>query len=650
MILLSTCATSQSQQGSTTNNAVPDQRELYRFVRFDDGTHGYDPNVPILYNRFTNETVRIPTRFVPAKRQFRAVWVATVHNLDISKHNSRQTFENEFIKMLNVLQSWNINAIIFQVSPMLDAFYPSQINPWSHFLTGKQGSPPAWEKSAPKKIGDTVFKSKQRELPSLEADLARLQAGKPSLQLANNVLRSAPDSPWNPLEWMISQSHQRGIEFHAWLNPYRVTASNYSGLSFPGVTAAELAEMETAQLLRAMNTAGILADNNFAVKNPDFVYRFNGRLHLDPGRPAVRQHVVDVVQEIIENYDVDAIHFDDYFYPYPAGAVRFGMAHEDRLTFQTHGRGKFPDTPSGIEAWRRENNTALISALRAVITAENKKSGRAVQLGISPFGIWEHRHNDPRGSNTPEGSLRTYSGSVFADTRQWVQENLIDYVVPQIYWTFDQGAAPYAELVRWWASVVRGNNVNLYIGHANYKHLENAERDSAWMNPEEIVNQLRYNQLHPEATGSVFFRYGNLLPSSEKGARYTAANRSIELLRKHFQSHVALSPPLPHLQSAAPPAPFNVIRSGKTITWSDRAESNSRYYVVYRIPRSQPMRMDMQALIDNPANIVARVWRSGEKHIYTHSEELGDHRRFVYVVTALNAAHMESALAIASAE
>jgi len=599
-LLLSTCATRPPE---IVDRPAFDKEVLHRFVRFANGSFGYDFNSPVFYHRFTNEPVRIPNSFVPAKRQFRGAWVATVHNLDMPQASSREAFQYEFSAMLDVLQDWNMNAIIFQVSPLLDAFFPSSINPWSQFLTGRQGASPPWG-------------------------------------------GGWDPCGWDPLKWMIAETHRRGMEFHAWFNPYRVTASNYRWLSLPGSTGADHAQMSVPELLRTMNAAGMLADNNFAVQNPGFVYRFNGRLYLDPGLPAVRRHVVATIREVIENYDVDAIHFDDYFYPYPAGALLFGMANEDRLTFERYGLCTFPDTPAGIEAWRRENNTALIRDVRAAITAENQRSGRAIQLGVSPFGIWEHRQNDPRGSNTPTGSLRTFSGAVFSDTRLWVRENLIDYIVPQIYWSFDQGAAPYAELVRWWASVVQGTNVRLYIGHANYKHLDNADREPAWMNPREIVNQLRYNQLHPEVSGSVFFRFRRLLPVVETEMRHRAANQAIELLRAHFQSHKTIVPPMPHLQSAAPAAPVNVIRNGNTITWVDSADGNSRYFVIYRIPRAQVRRAGLDLLINDPFNIVARVWQNGEPggtHYYTHSAGLRDSRHYVYVVTAFNAAHIESA-------
>jgi len=583
-VTLSNCATPPVSNPPVRNEV------LYRFVRFDNGTYGYDPNSPVPYHRFTDRIVKIPETLTPVKRQFRTAWVATVHNLDMPLTASPQEFRREFGEILDVFQDWNMNALIFQVRPTLDAFYPSRINPWSHFLTGTQGEDPGWD----------------------------------------------------PLEWMIAQTHARGMEFHAWFNPYRVTAANYRWLRVPGHTSEEIIAMGTADLVRALNAAGMLADNNFAVLHPEYVYRFNGRLYLDAGFPVVRQHVVDSIREVIENYDVDAIHFDDYFYPYRAGPLLFGMANEDRMAFERHGLGDFPDTPAGIEKWRRENNTALVRDVRAAITAENERSGRAIQFGISPFGIWEHKQNDPRGSNTPTGSARTFAEQVFADTYLWVREGLIDYVIPQIYWSFDQGAAPYAELVRWWASLVDGVNVSLYIGHANYKHLDNAEREPAWMNPEEIVNQLRYNQLHPQVVGSAFFRFRRLLPTEETEPRHRAANAAIELLRAHFQTHKTIVPAKPWLMPDAPSPPLNVTRRGNTITWADTEDNNTRYYVVYRVLSSRIRREGLDNLLNDPMNIVGRVWRNGQTHSFTDGAELRRPRQYTYIVTAFNAAHVES--------
>jgi len=568
---------------------------LRRFVRLADGTYGYDPDSTVPYHRFTSEPVMLPAAPPPLKRQFRAAWVATVHNLDMPQAQSREHFQSEFAAILDVMADWNMNALIFQIRPALDAFFPSRLNPWSQFLTGRQGEDPGWD----------------------------------------------------PLEWMVAQTHARGMEFHAWFNPYRVTASNYRWLHAPPYSPAQLIEMETADLVRALNRAGLLADGNFAVRHPQYVYRFNGRLYLDPGVPAVRAHVVESVREVIERYDVCAVHFDDYFYPYRAGALLFGAAGEDRATFERYGLGAFPDTPAGIQAWRRENNTELVRAVAAAITAENERSGRAIQFGISPFGIWEHAQNDPRGSNTPTGSAQTFSTQVFADSRMWAREGLVDYVIPQIYWSFDQGAAPYAELVRWWASVADGANVSLRIGHANYKHIDNAPFEPAWMNPEEILNQMRYNRLHPQVDGSAFFRFGRLLPVPETEPRHRAANAANELLRASLREYMTIIPAMPWLQPTPPPPPANLARRGTELTWDSAEGSNARYYVVFRFQRSRIRREGLENLVSDPRNIVARVWRSGDSRAFADPAPPARPRRYAYVVMAFNAAHVESAPALA---
>ncbi|MCL2558802.1 MAG: family 10 glycosylhydrolase [Treponema sp.] len=592
-IALSTCGTPPPPQPAVDEGL----EALYRFARRADGSHGYDPERPVFQSLFSDRAVELPRSVAPAKREFRGAWVATVHNLDMPAAPTRERFERDFLDILDVLGEWNMNALIFQVRPALDAFYPSEINPWSEFLTGRQGDPPLW------------------------------------------------GADWDPLEWMIARARERGMEFHAWLNPYRVTATSYlSQTMIRGMTAGAISAMSVEDFVEALARAGVLSLDNFAARNPQYVYRFNGRLSLDPGFPAVRQHVVDTVMEIIRRYDVDAIHFDDYFYPYRAGAQLFGAAGEDRRAFELYGLGRFPDSPAGIAAWRRENNTALMREVAEAIAAENRRGGRAVQFGVSPFGIWEHAQNDPRGSATPAGSGQTYSTQVFADTRLWASEGLVDYIIPQIYWSFDQGAAPYAELASWWAEAARGSRTSLYIGHAQYKHLDNAATEPAWMNPEEIYNQLRYNRLYPEIAGSAFFRFERLLPVAERagpGAR--AHNEAIEILRGHYGRNIALPPAKPWLMPEPPEPPRSVALRGATVSWSDVTENNARLYVVYRAPESELRRAGADAIIADPRNIVGVVARSGNSGVFVDPAPPGrGSPRQAYVVTALNAAQVES--------
>ncbi|MEN0024228.1 MAG: family 10 glycosylhydrolase, partial [Microbacterium sp.] len=448
--------------------AAVDDEALTAYVKNADGTYGYSAT-PVETYPGSGEQVTIPTSLEPENRRFSSAWVGTIGNLNFGKPTDAADFDAKYAAVLDDFTAWNMNAVIFQVRPLLDAYYPSTLNPWSEFLTGTQGADPGYD----------------------------------------------------PLQRMVDATHARGMEFHAWLNPYRVTNTKMTApaiLSALGLTADEVKALAVPEYIKALNEAGILADDNFAVQHPDWVLSFEEKLFLDPGQPEVPAFVADSVAEIVENYDVDAIHFDDYFYPYRITVdgvnVFFGSAGEDRPTFEEFGlTAGYADSPEGIEAWRRDNITGLITQVGDVIDAHNADAGTAVQLGISPFGIWEHRALNPAGSNTPTGSSQTYSNAVFADTRAWVQDELVDYLTPQIYWSFDQAAAPYGELARWWSDVAEGSRTQIYVGHALYKHVNNGGWEAAWMNPEEVPNQIRFDQKLDGIDGSVLFSYNDMKPS-----------------------------------------------------------------------------------------------------------------------------------------
>jgi len=572
---------------------------LFKYIQFENGKFGYDYEKPVRYNVRTGEDIKIPDVFTPQKRQFRAAWVATVFSMNFPVTASETEFKREYVRILDTLTEWNMNAVIFQVSPLLDSFWPSEHRPWSQHVIGRY-------------VGST---------------LERKQGTNPG---------------WDPLEWMVAETHKRGMEYHAWFNPYRITATRYRSFVVPGKTKEDLDAMTPAQLVMALNEAGILANNNFAVKNPDKTYVFNECLALDPGFPEVRQHVVDTIAEVVKKYDVDAIHFDDYFYPYAVSGMLFGNANEDRATFLRF-RGAFPDSREGIEGWRRDNNNKLIQGVKDAIGDVNKAQGRAVQFGISPFGIWANQSR-----TVPEGSIssgsQTFVSQVFADTRKWVQEEMIDYICPQLYWAFDMPDAPYGELARWWSNTVDGKNVNLYIGHANYKHIANGGSDPAWMNPREILNQLKFNQLYPQIKGNVFFSYTSLLYSDGTEMRHRMSNESGKILKAHYKQHLTLIPEKPWLKSSTPSSVLEVKIDGNKISWKDTEENDSRYYVIYRVPAGTRTN-NLENIIGNPLNIAARVWRSGQSSEYTDRSR--GKARYTYIVTAVNAAHMESLPVIA---
>jgi hypothetical protein len=214
-----------------------------------------------------------------------------------------------------------------------------------------------------------------------------------------------------------------------------------------------------------------------------------------------------------------------------------------------------------------------------------------------------------------------------------------------LYWSIDSFETPYGELLRWWSSVVEDTKVELYVGHANYKHIERGDREPAWMNPEEIVNQLRLNQMFPQVSGSIFFSYSDMLLSKETGLQHKVKNESIKRIKAEYKTFIPLVSPKPHLMPDPPAAPLDVRQGKNTITWNDTEENNTRYYVVYRTLASSGI-TDPREIIKDPQNIIARVWGDGLSHSFKDSVRRP--QLYIYVVTALNAAHVESVPVIAA--
>ncbi|MGL5543014.1 MAG: glycoside hydrolase family 10 protein [Fusobacteriaceae bacterium] len=468
----------------------------------------------------------IPQIYKEPKEMMRTTWVASVENLHYPKkmngktRNTLPELKEDWLEILNKHEELNFNTVIFQVSPTLDTLYYSKHRPWSHVISGIQGIAPDWAKN------------------------------------------------FDLLGWMIDETHRRGMEFHAWFNPYRVTHKSLGDGTFKG----ELSK---------------LSKNNFAKKNPELVYIFDKKLYLDPGQEKTRQHVADVVVEFLEKYDVDAIHFDDYFYPYKVTrdgkTLHFGDKNEDLKTFQKNRRG-FKENE--IKEWRRDNNDLMVKQIKNVIDAHNIKYRRAVQWGISPFGIWEHENDNPSGSQTPITSTSS-NRDIYADTKKWIRNEKIDYIIPQIYWEFTQNAAPYGKLVEWWSGVSEGRRTHLYIGHGNYKHMMSASRVKAWADPEEIGKQLKFNTKYENIKGSAFFGYNSLLkndkPGNNPGA--IAQNRHIDILKKYYFTKKVLVPGKPWLDKEKTQNLKNVkkekISQGTLITFNDSLKNDTRFYVLY---------------------------------------------------------------------
>ena len=376
---------------------------------------------PVRYaGNFSAKVINLPAAVIRT-RQTRAVWVATVENIDFGPFVNAAQFRNEAAAMMRQIKRANFNTVFFQVRSNCDAWYPSALNPYSRYLTGKEG----------------------RGIAGID-----------------------------PLKILIDEAHRNQLEFHAWFNPYRVTG---------GTPLSKNAYLKT------------LAPNNFARQNPGAVLcvpigKNKNSLLLDPGNPAVRKHIVQSIMEVVSRYNIDAVHFDDYFYLYS------DIRNADAASF-----ARYNYAGKSLANWRRDNVTTVIMAVHHNLKSFNRKYNRKVAFGISPFGIWANKRTTPAGSLT--GGKECYT-TLYADVRRWIKAGLIDYVVPQLYWGFNHSTAAYACLADWWANQVRGTRVRLFTGHAIYRLGSSQE-----FPVNEIFNQLRYNQTRNEITGFALFSY-----------------------------------------------------------------------------------------------------------------------------------------------
>ncbi|MET9255966.1 family 10 glycosylhydrolase [Streptomyces sp. NPDC003717] len=344
--------------------------------------------------------------------EMRGMWLATVAGRDWPSRPGLRAAEQraELTALLDAAVEHRLNTVFLQVRPTADALWPSPYEPWSEFLSGSQGRDPGWD----------------------------------------------------PLGTAVTEAHARGLELHAWCNPYRVATHD-----------------EPARLIPA----------HPARKHPEWVVPYGGKLYYDPGQPEVRAFVQDAMVDAVERYEVDGLHFDDYFYPYPVA----GQSFADAGTFAAHGKDHATKTD-----WRRANVDLLVRE-----TAERVRSVRpTARFGVSPFGVWRNAADDARGSDTRAG-VRTYD-DLYADTRKWVREGWLDYVVPQLYWSIGQDGADYAKLLAWWADVAEGSRTELFVGEALYKAGDRAQ-PAPWQDAGELSRHLELAREHPQVRGHVFF-------------------------------------------------------------------------------------------------------------------------------------------------
>ena len=367
-----------------------------------------------------------------AEKEMRAAWVSTVYNLDWPKtKNNASKQKQELTQLMDKLKGCGINTIVLQVRPESDALYKSSINPWSKYLTGTQGKDPGYD----------------------------------------------------PLAFAVQEAHKRGMELHAWMNPYRVTSSG--------------------------TNLNALVSSHPARKNPSWVIKYNGKMYYDPGNPAVVDYLVKTVKEVVDKYDVDGIHFDDYFYP--------SSSFPDDTSYQVYGKGQDRNN------WRRENVNTLLKRVKAVV---NARSG--CEFGVSPFGIWRNKSADcPDGSET-SGSQSYYN--MLADSRTWIRKGYVDYIVPQIYWPIGLKVADYSKLVKWWANEVKGYDVDLYIGQGIYKQGQSSHGGQNIA--KEIKNQIKINKQYSTVKGSMYFSARDIVNNAgiynDLKSMYGAYNGTIE--------------------------------------------------------------------------------------------------------------------------
>lgn len=449
--------------------------------------------------------------------EFKGVWVATVKRLDFPSRYGLNSYElkHELTEILDRIQSIGANAVVFQIRPAADAFYNSPYEPWSEWLTGKQGR--------------------------------------------------APYPYFDPLEFLIEESHKRNIEFHAWINPFRAAATYLSA---------------------------DIVDDHITKKYPEWFFNYGSNKYFDPGIPDVQDYLLKIITDIISRYNIDGIHFDDYFYPYPLRNDNNQIIEiPDKPTFWKYNRGFV-----NIEDWRRDNINMFVERVHDSI----KKINHNIVFGISPCGVWRNKSNDPDGSNTRGLSAYDY---IYADGLTWLKYNWIDYIAPQIYWHIGHNAADFETLVQWWDK--HSFDVNLYIG-INIYNVDPTMQDPNWGNPNQIPSQIKIALSYPSVKGFILYRYKTITKNPlglNDSLRYKYfydttntllansnpyVNDTINVSWLNKPPDLVYTPP----REYPPHKPINLTKykvgSDITFTWKNKSNSDSiKQYEVYKFKGSE---------------------------------------------------------------
>ncbi len=464
------------------------------------------------------------------KREFRGAWIQAVNAQ--FQGLSKETMQETLTYQLNELQKDGVNAIIFQVRPECDALYKSNIEPWSRFLTGTQGVNPGWD----------------------------------------------------PLAWMVTECHKRGMEIHAWINPYRAKTK--------GTTA--------------------LASNHICVKNPQSYFEYSGQYILNPGIPSNRDYICKVAADIVERYDIDGFHIDDYFYPYPVA----GENIPDASQFAQFNTGGFKD----VRDWRRDNVNLFVKQLSETIHSVKPW----VKFGVSPFGIYRNKKSDPANGSDTNG-LQNYD-DLYADVLLWVNNGWVDYCVPQLYWEIGHKAADYATLINWWNRFC--GNRPLYIG----EDIERTAKYADLQNPNQNQMPAKY-KLHDKmknVQGTVLWY--------AKAAVDNVGNYG-QVLRHNYWRYPALQPRMPFIDGSTPGKVRKMkpvwTADGYILFWTapkgEGWKNKAVKYVVYRFAKGEKVNTE------DPSKIVCVTGDTYCKLPYQDGKS-----RYVYAVTALDRMQNES--------
>ncbi len=466
------------------------------------------------------------------KREFRGAWIQIINGP--FEGMSRDQMQANLTHQLNVLQQCGINAIMFQVRGEADAMYPSPYEPWSRFLTGRQGT--------------------------------------------------APNPYWDPLAWMITECHKRGMELHAWINPFRAKTKGTKELAL----------------------------NHPYVKHPERFFEYDGLYLFDPGLNENRRYICQIAADIVRRYDVDGIHMDDYFYPYPVA----GMTIPDQATYITHKNGI-----DNVDDWRRYNVNLFMEMMHDSIRAVKPW----VKFGVSPFGIY---HNVQPGSNIPGSNTRGLQNydNLYADVLYWINKGWVDYNIPQIYWEIGHKAADYEELIKWWSRFAGGRP--LFIG----QDVERTVRAADLKNPQRNQMSAKFGlQRSLRGIQGSCLWYSAAVVRNE--GNYATA------LQKNYHRTPALQPLFPFIDDEAPGKPRKLktmwMPNGYYLFWTAPKGTQemdvARNYVVYRFEQGE--RIDLF----NPEHIVAITPQTFYRLPYENGR-----KKAVYVVTALDRLQNES--------